>query len=68
MIDFEEVIFTKGTTESLNLLAYALEENISKHNEIIVTEMEHHSNFVPWLMLSRRTGCKLKIWKIDENG
>lgn len=65
--DFE-VIFTKGTTEGINLLAYSLTNLIKENDEIIVSYLEHHSNIVPWQMLCERTGAKLKVIPIDENG
>lgn len=65
--DFE-VIFTKGTTEGINLLAYSLTHLIKENDEIIVSYLEHHSNIVPWQMLCERTGAKLKVIPIDENG
>lgn len=63
-----EIIFTKGTTESINLVAYALTKQIKQGDEIIISYLEHHSNIVPWQMLCDRTGAKLKIIPIDENG
>jgi len=66
--DFEELIFTKSTTESLNLLAYSLGNNIKKGDEIVVTEMEHHSNFVPWQQLAKRKKASFKVIKIDKEG
>lgn len=65
-----EVIFTKGTTEGINLIAYALVNSnfIKKDDEIIISYLEHHSNIVPWQMLCERTGAKLKVIPIDENG
>ncbi len=65
-----EVIFTKGTTEGINLVAYALSNGnlIRKGDEIIVSYLEHHSNIVPWQMLCERTGAILKVIPIDENG
>ena len=65
--DFE-VIFTKGTTEGLNLIAYSLTNLIKKDDEIIISYLEHHSNIVPWQMLCERTGAKLKVIPMDENG
>ena len=65
--DFE-VIFTKGTTEGINLLAYSLTHLIKENDEIIVSYLEHHSNIVPWQMLCERTGAKLKVIPIDEIG
>jgi len=65
----KEIIFTKGTTESLNLVAhsYAL-ENLKIGDEILVTDFEHHSNFLPWQMVSRKTGASLKILNSDKSG
>lgn len=65
--DFE-VIFTKGTTEGLNLIAYILTQKLKKDDEIIVSYLEHHSNIVPWQLLCERTGAKLRVIPIDENG
>jgi len=65
--DFE-VIFTKGTTEGLNLISYILTQKLKKDDEIIISYLEHHSNIVPWQMLCERTGAKLKVIPIDENG
>lgn len=63
-----EIIFTKGTTEGINLVAYALTNQIQKDDEIIISYLEHHSNIVPWQMLCERTGAKLKVIPMDENG
>lgn len=65
--DFE-VIFTKGTTEGLNLIAYSLNNLVKADDEIIISHLEHHSNIVPWQMLCERTGAKLKVIPMDENG
>ena len=65
--DFE-VIFTKGTTEGLNLIAYSLTNQLKEGDEIIISYLEHHSNIVPWQMLCERTGAKLKVIPMDENG
>lgn len=65
--DFE-VIFTKGTTEGINLIAYALTGLIKEGDEILISHLEHHSNIVPWQMLCERTGAQLKVIPIDENG
>ncbi|WP_346983497.1 cysteine desulfurase [Chryseobacterium sp. POE27] len=65
--DFE-VIFTKGTTEGLNLIAYVLTQKLKKDDEIIISYLEHHSNIVPWQMLCERTGAKLRVIPMDENG
>jgi len=64
---FEEVIFTKGTTESINLLAYSLSEWLKENDEIILTEMEHHANLVPWQQLAKRKKLRLKFARIKED-
>lgn len=65
----EEIIFTRNTTESLNLLAYSLGRKIIESNdEIVTTIMEHHSNFVPWQVLAGETGATFKIVDINEEG
>lgn len=58
---FEEIIFTKGTTESLNLVASSLGKNLKKGDEIVLSEMEHHSNFVPWQQIAREKGAKIQL-------
>jgi len=66
--DTEEIIFTRNTTESLNLLSYTLSSIIpKKKDEIVLTEMEHHSNLVPWQQLAKRNKMKLKIIRIKED-
>src|SRR6266436_2812691 len=56
----EEIIFTRGTTEGINLVAYAWgAKNVKAGDTILLTEMEHHSNIVPWQLLAERTGAKL---------
>lgn len=65
----EEVIFTRNTTESLNLLVYSLGRKIIESgDEIITTIMEHHSNFVPWQVLAGETGAAFKVIDINEEG
>jgi cysteine desulfurase/selenocysteine lyase len=65
----EEIIFTKGTTESINLVARTWgDQNLKEGDEIIISHMEHHSNIVPWQMLCERTGAKLKIIPINDQG
>jgi|TARA_B100001971_G_C18221758_1_gene557669 cysteine desulfurase/selenocysteine lyase len=66
--EFEEIIFTKNTTESLNLLAYSLTQDLKEGDEIIISQMEHHSNFVPWQQLAKKNNLKLKFIEIDEEG
>jgi len=57
----DEVIFTSGTTMSLNLLSYSLPSIVSGRNEILLTEMEHHANLVPWQQLAKRSGMTLRF-------
>lgn len=64
----DEIIFTKGTTDSINLVASSLTKSIQSSDEIVITTMEHHSNIVPWQELCRRTGASLKVAPIDDNG
>jgi cysteine desulfurase/selenocysteine lyase len=65
----EEIVFTSGTTESINLIANTYGQVfIKRDDEIIISEMEHHSNIVPWQMLCENKKAKLKIIPIDENG
>lgn len=65
----EEVVFTGNTTGSLNLIAYSLGRQIvDEKSEVVTTIMEHHSNFVPWQVLSQESGSVLKVIDIDENG
>ena len=66
--DYEEVIFTKGTTNSLNMLAQSYLFKLKPGDEIITSELEHHSSFLPWLNVSKKTGAKLVFAKLDENG
>ena len=64
-----EIVFTRGTTESINLLAFSFGEAFVKEgDQILVTEMEHHSNIVPWQMLCERKGAVLKVIPIDDEG
>ncbi|MAX66738.1 MAG: cysteine desulfurase [Bacteriovoracaceae bacterium] len=64
-----EIVFTKGTTDSINLVARTWgDQNIQKDDEILISELEHHSNIVPWQMLCERTGAKLKIAPINDKG
>ena len=63
----DEVIFTRGTTESINLVAYTFGETfIREGDEILVTEMEHHANIVPWQMLCERKGAVLKVLPFND--
>ncbi len=65
----EEIIFVRGTTEGINLVAYAWGRKYIKEGDIIVTtEYEHHSNIVPWQLLVKEKGAKLEYIEIDDNG
>lgn len=68
--EIDEVIFTKSATESINALAYSLSNSgtITADHEILVTEMEHHANLVPWQELARRTGARLRWIPITVDG
>jgi cysteine desulfurase/selenocysteine lyase len=63
-----EVIFTKGTTDSINLVSYSFGQLLQKGDEVIISAMEHHSNIVPWQMLCERVGCVLKVIPINKKG
>ena len=63
-----EIIFTRGTTEAINLVAGALGQGLSAGDEILISEMEHHSNIVPWQMLCARSGTVLKVVPITDEG
>lgn len=64
----EEIIFTRGTTESINLVASSFGELLHEGDEIIISEMEHHSNIVPWQLLQHRKGIVIKVIPFDEKG
>ena len=64
----QEIIFTRGTTEGINLVATAFGSLLKEGDEIIVSEMEHHSNIVPWQLLQQRQGVVLKVVPFDDNG
>lgn len=64
-----EVVFTRGTTESINLLAFCFGEAMVKEgDEIVISTVEHHSNIVPWQMMCQRKGATLKVIPMDDNG
>lgn len=63
-----EIVYTRGTTESINLLASSLSNELEEGDEIIVSESEHHSNIVPWQMACERTKAKLRVLPILEDG
>ena len=71
----DEIIFTKGATESLNLLAYAFSNsepgsrfNLTSADRIVVTEMEHHANLIPWQQLAKRSGAELAWFAVTPEG
>tara|TARA_R110001592_G_scaffold7126_1_gene40153 strand:- start:18375 stop:19583 length:1209 start_codon:yes stop_codon:yes gene_type:complete len=64
----KEIIWTKGTTEAINLLANGLAGLFSKGDEIIVSGMEHHANIVPWQMMAERTGAVLRVLDVNDQG
>lgn len=67
--DPRTVIFTRGTTESINLVAYSWGRNhLKPGDEILITEMEHHSNLVPWQEVAKVTGARLRFIPVDQNG
>ncbi|CAI8857270.1 L-cysteine desulfurase [Methylocaldum szegediense] len=64
-----EIVFVRGTTEAINLVAQSFGRSVLKEgDEILITAMEHHSNIVPWQMVCEQTGAKLKVAPIDRNG
>jgi cysteine desulfurase/selenocysteine lyase len=64
----EEIIFTKGATDSINLVAYSFGLSLGAGDEVLISAMEHHSNIVPWQMLCERQGCTLKVAPINLRG
>ncbi len=64
----EEVIFTSGTTHSINIVSNGFSKILTKDDEIIVSGLEHHSNIVPWQMMIESSGAKLKVIPLMENG
>ena len=63
-----EIIFTKGTTDSINLVASCFRPSLRRGDEIIISELEHHSNIVPWQLCCEQSGAKLKVIPLKENG
>ncbi len=65
----DEIVFTRNTTEAINLVAYAWgRANIGKGDKIVITEIEHHSNIVPWQILTQEKGAKLEYIGVDDSG
>ena len=63
----DEIIFTKGCTEGFNLLSNALCKNLSEGDEILLSEVEHHANIIPWQMASDKYGLRIKYINVDDN-
>lgn len=63
-----EIVFTRGTTESINLVANTLGQQLQAGDEVLITHMEHHSNIVPWQLLAQRAGIVLRVAPVDERG
>jgi cysteine desulfurase/selenocysteine lyase len=67
--DPQEIVFTRGTTEAINLVAHThVAEQLEDGDEILLTEMEHHSNIVPWQQVAERTGAQLRVAPIEDDG
>jgi cysteine desulfurase/selenocysteine lyase len=67
--DWDEVVFTRNTTEALNLVAYAWGlHSLRADDEVVVTQMEHHSNIVPWQQIARHTGATVRYIRVDAQG
>ncbi|WP_125078746.1 family 2A encapsulin nanocompartment cargo protein cysteine desulfurase [Mycobacterium sp. P7213] len=65
----EDIVFVRGTTEAINLVAYAWGgKNLGPGDEIVITHLEHHANIVPWQMISKKTGAILKVAPVDDAG
>ena len=64
----QEIIFTKNSTEALNLLAYSLTADLKKEDEIVISQLEHHSNFVPWQQMAKIFGLRLKFIEVNKDG
>ena len=66
--DRRSIVFTRGTTESINLVANSWGQSLKPNDEVLITEMEHHSNIIPWQLISEKTGASLKYIPICEDG
>ena len=64
----EEIVFTRGATEAINLVARCMDERMDSDSEILLTAMEHHSNIVPWQQLCQRTGARLRVAPVLNSG
>lgn len=63
-----EIVFVRGVTEGMNLLAHTLGSSLGEGDEILITEMEHHANILPWQLVAQRTGARIVVAEIDERG
>lgn len=63
-----EIIFNRGTTEGLNMVAQSYSQHLSEEDEIVITPMEHHSNIIPWQQIAKRSGATLKYIPLQEDG
>lgn len=64
----EEIVFTKGTTDAINLIARSLEQNLPPNTTVAVSALEHHANFVPWQQACKRTGARFVVIPLDDHG
>lgn len=64
----EEIVFTSGTTAAINLAAHGIGAHLQKGDEVVLSELEHHSNIVPWQMVRERTGIEIKVLPVTEDG
>ena len=68
-VDPDEIVFVRGTTEGLNLVAQSLgPQRVSAGDEVLVSELEHHSNLVPWARLCEARGARLRVWPLEDDG
>ncbi len=66
--DTAEIVFTRGTTEAINLVAFSFGQSLRPGDEILLSQMEHHSNIVPWQLACERTGARLNVVPINQRG
>jgi len=65
----QNIAFTKGTTESINIVAQCfLRKKLKRGDNIIVSVMEHHANYIPWQMLAKEVGAELRVWRVSDDG
>lgn len=66
-VDAKEIVWTKGATEALNLLAHGLQRQITREDTVLITPLEHHANIVPWQVLTQNTGATLSALPLEQN-